>query len=64
VAAYLDWIHNCGITQGPVFRSINRWGRVSDKALHVDSIVSILRELFHSAEEDTETWAKLKLIAP
>ena len=50
VAAYLDWIHNSAITQGPVFRSINRWGHVSDEALHVDSVVSILRELFNSAE--------------
>ena len=49
VSAYLDWIHNAQLTKGPVFRSINRWGQVSDNAMHVDSIATVLRSMFQSA---------------
>lgn len=50
VAAYQDWTHNAGLTEGPVFRSIDRWSNVAETALHVDSVASILRSLFKAAD--------------
>lgn len=41
VNAYQDWITVSGITDGPVFPSIDRWGRVGRHALHPDSISGI-----------------------
>ncbi len=49
VTAYQDWIHNSGLTEGPVFRGIHRTGLVSRTALHVDSIVKILRGQLQAA---------------
>ena len=49
VAAYQDWIGNAALTEGPVFRRIDRWGRVGERPLHRDSITALLRDLFHSA---------------
>ena len=49
VAAYLDWVGNAGLTEGPVFRRIDRWGRVGERPLHRDSITALLRELFRQA---------------
>ena len=49
VAAYQDWVANAGFTEGPVFRRIDRWGRVGQRPLHRDSITALLRELFRSA---------------
>lgn len=49
VEAYLAWIALAGITDGPVFRAVDRWGNVSDAGLHINSLVPVLRTLFHSA---------------
>ncbi len=49
VTAYQDWIHNSGLTEGPVFRGIHHTGQISDSALHVDSIVKILRGQLQAA---------------
>ena len=49
VTAYLDWVGNAGLTEGPVFRRIDRWGRVGEQPLHRDSITALLRELFRQA---------------
>jgi len=49
VDAYLDWITLSGLTTGPVFRSINRWGHIGSQALHPDSVVSLLRHCFAEA---------------
>ena len=38
-----------GLTEGPVFRRIDRWGRVGERPLHRDSITALLRELFRQA---------------
>jgi integrase len=50
VAAFEAWIAASGLTDGPVFRRIDRWGRVGDEALHVGSFVPLLRALFRAAE--------------
>lgn len=49
VDAYQDWTHRAGITQGPVFRAINRWGQVADQALHSISIIGIVRQMCEKA---------------
>lgn len=49
VEAYLAWIALAGMTEGPVFRAIDRWGHVRDTALHINSLIPILRSIFHSA---------------
>ena len=49
VDAYLDWITLSGLNNGPVFRSINRWGHIGSQALHPDSLVSLLRHCFTEA---------------
>ena len=37
VAAYEAWIAASGLTEGPVFRSIDRWGHISVEGLHAGS---------------------------
>ena len=49
VAAYEAWIAASGLTEGPVFRSIDRWGHISDEVLHAGSFVPLLRALFRTA---------------
>ena len=43
VSAYTDWLHISRITEGPVFRKINRWGKMHDKGLQAGSISSLLK---------------------
>lgn len=49
VAAYEAWIAASGLTEGPVFRSIDRWGHISNEVLHGGSFVPLLRALFRTA---------------
>jgi integrase len=49
VAAYEAWIAASGLAEGPVFRSIDRWGHVSNEGLHAGSFVPLLRALFRTA---------------
>jgi integrase len=49
VAAYQDWLALSGLTEGAVFRSIDRWGHLSVSALNPQSIVPLLRSLLASA---------------
>jgi len=49
VAAHQDWISISGITSGPIFRSINRWGQLSERSLSPNSIVPLLRTMFREA---------------
>jgi integrase len=50
VAAYLAWIDLAGLTEGAVFRGIDRWGHVSAQGLHINSFVPLLRALFAGAD--------------
>jgi integrase len=43
VAAYQDWIAAAFLDHGPVFRAIDRWGTISDNALHSDSVIKLMR---------------------
>lgn len=49
VEAYLDWISVSQLTDGPVFRGIDRWGHVSGEALRTDSLIPLLRSMLTHA---------------
>jgi integrase len=49
VDAYVDWITAAQLTEGPVFRAIDRWGHISDSGLHTDSLVPLLRTVLSDA---------------
>lgn len=49
VAAFNAWIDLTGLTEGPVFRKIDRWGHVADESLHANSLIPLLRSLFAEA---------------
>jgi len=55
VEAYLDWIHAAQLSNGPVFRSINRWGHVASTALHPASFLGIIKQCCIKAEIDDAT---------
>lgn len=50
VKAYLDWIDCAQLKEGPVFCGINRWGRVSNKPMHPNSIIPVLRNVLNNAD--------------
>lgn len=52
VEAYLDWVYAAHLTDGPVFRSVNRWGHIAEEALHPASIISIIKRCCNNAEID------------
>lgn len=52
VTAYLRWIETANLQDGSVFRGINRWGHLSQKALHPNSIIALLRTQLKNAGID------------
>lgn len=46
VAAYEAWLAVSGLNDGPVFRAIDRWGRIAPDGLAAASIIPLLRRLF------------------
>lgn len=49
VEAYLAWKNAALLLSGPVFRGIDRWGRVSETGLHIDSLLPLLRTILSDA---------------
>ena len=49
VTTTMDWIAAAQLTQGPLFRQVDRWGHVSERPLHANSIIRLLRRLFTQA---------------
>ncbi|NVO79537.1 Tn3 family resolvase, partial [Undibacterium oligocarboniphilum] len=49
VAAYIAWKELAGLESGAVFRSVNRWGKIGDQGLHMDSLIPLLRTMFKDA---------------
>jgi len=49
VTATWDWVGAAGLTQGSVFRGIDRWGRISEMPLHPNSLIPLLRRLLTAA---------------
>ncbi|WP_371234439.1 site-specific integrase [Pseudomonas sp. QE6] len=49
VQAYEQWLALSTLTEGPVFRALDRWGHLSAEGLHPNSVSRILRQaLLHS----------------
>ncbi|WP_416424413.1 site-specific integrase [Pseudomonas sp. App30] len=61
VDAYCDWLETAGIAHGPVFRGIDRWGRLGDRALHPYSVMHLLREALMGAGLDGEAYSSHSL---
>jgi integrase len=49
VDAYTAWVTAAQLTEGPVFRGVDRWGHVSSNGLHADSLISLLRTALSKA---------------
>ncbi|TAM35980.1 MAG: Tn3 family resolvase [Burkholderiaceae bacterium] len=49
VTAFNAWINLAGLTEGPVFRKIDRWGHVAEEGLHANSLIALLRSLLSEA---------------
>lgn len=49
VEATADWLAAAQLTSGPLFRSINRWGKIGAEPLHPNSFVTLLRGIFADA---------------
>lgn len=49
VTAFNAWVGLADLTQGPVFRKIDRWGRIADAGLHANSMIPLLRSLLAEA---------------
>jgi integrase len=45
VSAYLDWIQVACLTEGPVFKSINRWGQLAETGINKQSIEKVLNRV-------------------
>lgn len=43
-SAIRQWVDTAGISEGPIFRAINRWDQVSDNPLYAGSINTILKD--------------------
>ena len=53
VSAFNAWVSLTKLTDGPVFRKIDRWGHVAEESLHANSLIPLLRSLFTEAGVDT-----------
>ncbi|ACD58866.1 recombinase [Xanthomonas oryzae pv. oryzae] len=49
VTATWEWIAAAGLSEGPLFRGIDRWGHIADEALHPNSLIPLLRRLLTCA---------------
>lgn len=61
VSAVEEWLAVSGLQQGPLFRSINRWGKISEDGLHVNSVIPLLRSAFRRAGIDAERYSSHSL---
>jgi integrase len=51
------WIHRAGITKGPVFRRIDRWGTLQERALTPQSVNLILKKRIAGAGLDPRDYS-------
>lgn len=49
VSATTDWINAAGLTEGPLFRPVDRWGNIPAESLHANSLIRLLRRIFAAA---------------
>jgi site-specific recombinase XerD len=57
VRALRTWLEQAGITSGPLFRALDRFGVVSDKALHPDSVGYLVKRAAGRAGFETAEYA-------
>ncbi|MAS53160.1 MAG: integrase [Pimelobacter sp.] len=57
VRAVQDWIRHIAITEGPVFRSVDRHGNVSDRALDSGSVARIVKRAASRAGLDPAAYS-------
>ncbi|AZC51732.1 Cointegrate resolution protein S [Pseudomonas chlororaphis subsp. piscium] len=57
VAAYEVWLSESGLTQGALFRSIDRWGHVGAHTLNANSLSRLLRQVFLRSSVDPEGYS-------
>ncbi|MGE8453762.1 MAG: site-specific integrase [Pseudomonadales bacterium] len=61
VQAYVDWINSAALVRGPVFRSIDRWGHLSEQGLHANSVIPLLRQALERAGIEAEHYTSHSL---
>lgn len=49
VTATMAWVEAAQLSEGALFRGIDRWARISDGPLHPNSLIRLLRQLFTRA---------------
>jgi integrase len=49
VSATGAWLASAGLQDGPVFRSVDQWGRIGETALHPNSLIRLLRRTLAAA---------------
>lgn len=55
VTACSDWLEDAGLSEGPVFRAINRRGDVSSKALRTNSLTPLIKGLLDKAGLESDS---------
>lgn len=61
VQAYVEWIASAALVRGPVFRSIDRWGNLSEQGLHANSVIPLLRQALERAGIAAEAYTSHSL---
>ncbi|MFD2405305.1 site-specific integrase [Azorhizophilus paspali] len=61
VQAYLDWITLAGLTQGPVFRRLDRWGNLGADGLNPNSLIGLLRQILRRAGIPADSYSSHSL---
>ncbi|MDF3934462.1 site-specific integrase [Pseudomonas citronellolis] len=61
VQAYLEWVDAAGLAEGPVLRSVDRWGRLGTSALHPGSVIPLLRAVLRGAGLPAELYSSHSL---
>jgi integrase len=49
VAALAEWVAVAKLDHGPVYRGVDRWGHLSSKAMHPNSLIPLLRNMLSLA---------------
>ena len=57
VRALKAWLQAAALTGGPIFRGVDRWGKVSDKALSGRAVANIVKRLADVAGLDPDRFA-------
>ncbi|WP_409488191.1 tyrosine-type recombinase/integrase [Pseudomonas promysalinigenes] len=57
VEAYINWITVAGITRGPVFRKLDRWGNLSEKGFKASSLIPLLRRILEDADIPAQAYS-------